>query len=190
VTAVDASSTLTPPVSDSDHARGPDSAKVTLVEYGDYECSYCGRAYPIVKQLQRELGKQLRFVFRNFPLSQSHPHALHAAIAAEAVGMKSEDAFWQMHDALYEHQDALEDEDLASYAEALGVPASEVVAAFAGGPEAKRVRTDFRGGVRSGVNGTPTFFVNGERYDGNWTDVESFVSVLRGATKSNRSRTS
>jgi protein-disulfide isomerase len=186
MTAIDASSTLTPPVSDRDHAQGAAGAKVTLVEYGDYECSYCGRAYPIIKQLQTELGKQLRFVFRNFPLSQAHPHALHAAIAAEAVGAHGEDVFWQMHDTLYENQDALDDEALASYAEALGVPASELAVATAGGPIAARVRADFRGGVRSGVNGTPTFFVNGERYDGNWTDVETFVSVLRSATKSRR----
>jgi protein-disulfide isomerase len=189
VTAVDQSGTLTPPVSDSDHAQGPDNAPVTLVEYGDYECSYCGRAYPIIEQLRQALGTQLRFVFRNFPLSQSHPHALHAAIAAETVGRKGEDAFWAMHDTLYEHQNALEDDDLVRYADALGVPASELTSAFAGGPETKRVRADFRGGVRSGVNGTPTFFVNGERYNGNWTDVESFVSVLRSAGKSHRPRT-
>jgi protein-disulfide isomerase len=184
MTAVDASSTLTPPVSEHDHAQGPASAKVTLVEYGDYECSYCGRAYPIVKLLQTKLGKQLRFVFRNFPLGQAHPHAQHAALAAEAVGAHGEDAFWQMHDTLYEHQDALEDEDLARYAEALGVPSREVTEAFGAGPIAQRVRADFRGGIRSGVNGTPTFFVNGERYDGNWTEVESFVAVLQRAAKS------
>ena len=186
MTAVDASGTLTPPVNERDHAQGPADANITLVEYGDYECSYCGRAHPIVKQLQKQLAKQLRFVFRNFPLGQAHPHAQHAAIAAEAVGAHGEDAFWQMHDTLYEHQDALEDEDLAGYAETLGVPAGEIASAFAGGPIAQRVRADFRGGVRSGVNGTPTFFVNGERYDGNWTDVESFVSVLRRAGKSRR----
>ena len=107
-------------------------------------------------------------------------------IAAEAVGAHGEDAFWQMHDTLYENQDALEDEDLARYAEALGVPAREVAEAFAGGPIAERVRADFRGGIRSGVNGTPTFFVNGERYDGNWTEVESFVAVLQHAAKSRR----
>lgn len=186
MTAVDASGTLTPPVSKKDHAQGPANAKIDLVEYGDYECSYCGAAYPIIKQLQKELGKQLRFVFRNFPLSQAHRHALHAAIAAEAVGAHGEDVFWQMHDVLYENQNALGDEDLASYAGALGVPAGELADAFAGGPIAERVRGDFRGGVRSGVNGTPTFFVNGERYDGNWTDVESFASALRSAAKSQR----
>ena len=186
MTAVDASGTLTPPVSDGDHAQGPASAKVTLVEYGDYECSYCGRAHPIVKQLQKELGKQLRFVFRNFPLAQAHPRAQHAAIAAEAVGAHGEELFWQMHDTLYEHQDALEDEDLAGYAKALGVPATEIANAFAGGQIVQRVRADFRGGIRSGVNGTPTFFVNGERYDGNWTEVEAFVAVLRRAAKSPR----
>ena len=184
MTAVDASGTLTPPVSRKDHAQGPSNAKVELVEYGDYECSHCGAAYPIIKQLQKELGKQLRFVFRNFPLSQAHPHAVHAAIAAEAVGAHGDGVFWQMHDTLYENQSALTDEDLASYAEALGVPESELSDAFAGGPIAERVRGDFRGGIRSGVNGTPTFFVNGERYDGNWTDVESFTSALRSAAKS------
>jgi protein-disulfide isomerase len=186
MTAVDASSTLTPPVSERDHAQGSANARITLVEYGDYECSYCGRAHPIIKQLQEKLGKELRFVFRNFPLREAHPHALHAAIAAEAVGAHGEDLFWQMHDTLYENQDALEDEDLASYAEALGVPASEIADAAAGGPIADRVRADFRGGVRSGVNGTPTFFVNGERYDGNWTNVESFVAARRSAAKYRR----
>jgi protein-disulfide isomerase len=184
MTDIDSASALTPPVSDRDHAQGEARAKVTLVEYGDYECPYCGSAYPIVRKLQDEMGKQLRFVFRNFPLRQAHPHALHAAIAAEAVGAHGDDAFWRMHDALYEHQDALEDEDLVSYAEALGAPASEILDAFAGGEVANRVRSDFRSGVRSGVNGTPTFFVNGERYDGDWSDVDEFASALTAGSPS------
>jgi len=184
MTAIDSTGTLTPPVSDRDHAQGPSNAKVTLVEYGDYECPYCGSADPIVKTLQRDLGTQMRFVFRNFPLSEAHPYALHAAIAAEAVGVHGEDQFWQMHDLLYRNQDALEDEDLVGYAESIGVPGAEVVSAFAGGTFAERVRADFRSGIRSGVNGTPTFFVNGARYDGNWSDAQSFLAALRRAAPS------
>lgn len=181
MTGLEAGGTLTPPVSERDHAQGPANAPVTLVEYGDYECPYCGLAYPIVKQLQKAMGKEMRFVFRNFPLREAHPHALHAAIAAEAVGAHGEEQFWKMHDTLYEHQDALEDPDLIRYAKALGVPAKEITAAWAGGPFLDRVRADFRSGVRSGVNGTPTFFVNGIRYDDDWTDVATFVDVLRAA---------
>ena len=186
MTATESTSTLTPPVSDRDHAQGPATAKVTLVEYGDYECPYCGLAHPIVKQLQEEMGEQLRFVFRNFPLSESHLHAMHAATAAEEVGTHGEDEFWQMHDTLFENQNALEDEDLVGYAEELGVRGGEIIAAFAGGPSHQRVRADFRSGVRSGVNGTPTFFVNGERYDGRWADVPLFVSALRTAAKAQK----
>lgn len=175
--------TLTPPVTSSDHAEGPSSAPVTLVEYGDYECPSCGGAFPIVKSLQQKMGKDLRFVFRNFPLREAHPHALHAAIAAEAVGAHGEQKFWAMHDALYEHQDALSDADLAAYASDLGVSELEIANAFEVDAFADRVRADFRGGVRSGVNGTPTFFINGERYDGDWRDVPAFLSALHAVAK-------
>ncbi|HLB11157.1 MAG TPA: DsbA family protein [Gemmatimonadaceae bacterium] len=177
--------TLTPPISERDHAQGPSTAKVTLVEYGDYECPYCGSAYPIVKALQKAMGKELRFVFRNFPLREAHPHALHAAIAAEVVGTKGEKAFWGMHDTLYENQQALEDTDLAGYAKKFGVAVEELATAFEGGPIVDRVRADFRGGIRSGVNGTPTFFVNGDRYDDNWTDIPAFLAALRAAAVAN-----
>ncbi len=176
--------TLSIPVSVKDHVEGPASANVTLVEYGDYQCPYCRSAYAIVKQIQKEMGKELRFVFRNFPLAQAHVHATHAAIAAEVAGAKGEKEFWAMHDTLYENQRALDDDDLVGYAESRGVSSRELEAAYAGGAAADRVRADFRGGVRSGVNGTPTFFVNGERYDGDWTDVQSFVAALRAAAKS------
>lgn len=175
--------TLAVPVSERDHAQGAATAPVTLVEYGDYECPYCGSAFAIVQKIQKQMGKELRFVFRNFPLSQAHPHAAHAAIAAEVAGSKSAKAFWAMHDTLYENQQALEDQDLATYAEANGVTADELAQAYAGGAFADRVRADFRGGVRSGVNGTPTFFINGERYDENWTDIEAFVATLRAAER-------
>jgi protein-disulfide isomerase len=177
----DAVGALTPPVSASDHAEGSAGAPVTLVEYGDYECPHCGAAFPVTKALQREMGRELRFVFRNFPLREAHPHAQHAAIAAEAAGAHGDAKFWAMHDVMFEHQDALADADLAGYAEALGIPPNEIFAAFEGGPFADRVRADFRSGVRSGVNGTPTFFVNGVRYDGDWRDVQTFAAVLRDA---------
>jgi protein-disulfide isomerase len=175
--------TLAPPASETDHAEGRAAARVTLVEYGDYECPYCGSAYSIVKQIQQTMGKELRFIFRNFPLRQAHPHAQHAAIAAELIGAKSEKDFWEMHDTLYEHQRALDDDNLARYTKDFGVTSAELTSAYEGGPGADRVRADFRSGVRSGVNGTPTFFVNGERYDDNWTDVPAFVAVLRAAAK-------
>jgi protein-disulfide isomerase len=179
---------LRPPVSDRDHSQGPADAPVTLVEYGDYECPYCGRAHPIVKLLQRRLGKSLRFVFRNFPLAEVHPHALHAAETAESVAAHvGEDAFWCTHDTLYEHQQdspfALEDESLVAYAAACGANPRQVAADLASDAFEDRVREDFASGVRSGVNGTPTFFVNGERYDLPWDDVAAFEAVLREAAR-------
>lgn len=170
---------LTPPVEADDHVVGPADAPVTLVEYGDFECSYCGMAYPIVKGIQRRMGDRLRFVFRNFPLKESHPHAAHAAQAAEAAA--AQDAFWAMHDALYQHQHALADDDLVRYAAALGLDADRVARELQDGTYAHAVRDDFRSGVRSGVNGTPTFFVNGARYDGAWADEGAFLRALRDA---------
>ena len=172
---------LTPHVSDSDHATGPDDAPVTLVEYGDYECPYCGMAYPIVNRAQQDLGNRLRFVFRNFPLAESHPHARLAAQAAEAAAAQGK--FWEMHDMLFEHQDALEPEDLIGYAKSLGVDVAKFAHDLEAGTYAKRVRDDFRNGVRSGVNGTPTFFVNGSRYEGSWANEKAFINTLREAAQ-------
>jgi protein-disulfide isomerase len=170
---------LTPPVGPEDHAQGPSTAPITLVEYGDYECGHCGRAYPVVKYLQRELRDVLQFVFRNFPLSQAHPHAEHAAEAAESVAARAGEAtFWDMHDLLYENQQALEDADLVTYAASLGVDEDAVADDLASGAMATRVRKDFRGGVRSGVNGTPTFFINGVRHNGGY-DLKSLLGALR-----------
>ena len=155
---------LAVPVTERDHAQGPADAPVTLVEYGDYECPYCGKAYPIVKRVQRELGDRLRFVFRNFPLNTIHAHASVAAQAAESAGAQGK--FWEMHDLLYENQDKLADADLNSYALKLGLEIYRFEADMSSQVFAARVREDFRGGVRSGVNGTPTFFINGLRYPG------------------------
>jgi len=172
---------LTPPVSERDHIAGPDDAPVTLVEYGDYECPYCGMAHPVVKRAQRELGKQLRFVFRNFPLAEAHPHAQIAAQAAEAAGAQGR--FWEMHDMIFEHQDALEVKDLLGYAASLGLDAEQIARDLEAGTYVKRVKEDFRSGVKSGVNGTPTFFVNGARYDGSWANEKAFIGALRDAAQ-------
>ena len=170
---------LTPAVTKADHVAGPADAPVTLVEYGDYECPHCGRAYLVVKAIQQELGSQLRFVFRNFPLAEAHPHARLAAQAAEAAAAQGK--FWEMHDMIFEHQDALEGEDLLGYAKSLGLDVAKFARDLEAKENVKRVRDDFRSGVRSGVNGTPTFFVNGIRYDGSWADKPAFVAVLREA---------
>ena len=174
---------LVPPVSERDHAAGDPNAPVTLVEYGDYECPHCGHAYPIVRSIQHRLGKKLRFVFRNFPLAESHPHARHAAEAAEAAADQGK--FWEMHDLLYENQDRLEDEDLIGMARRLKLDAEAIATALEDGTWTARVREDFRSGVRSGVNGTPTFFINGERYDGAWPDEDAFVRVLERVAREN-----
>ena len=166
---------LTLPVSDRDHVQGPATAPVTLVEYGDYECPYCGAAYPIVKRLQEHLGDRLRFVFRNFPLTTVHPHAEHAAEAAEAAGAQGK--FWEMHDYLYEHQDALADQNLLEYAATVGLDVERFIREMEGGVHTDRVRADFMSGVRSGVNGTPTFYINGQRHNGPY-DFESLLAAI------------
>jgi protein-disulfide isomerase len=180
-------SRLTPGVGAQDHAAGPEDAPVTLVEYGDYECPQCGMAYPIIKAVQRELPpSSLRFVFRNFPLAEIHPHARSAAQAAEAAAVQGK--FWAMHDMIFRHQHALEQADLVRYAEMLELDAARIARELEAGTYTKRIRDDFRSGVRSGVNGTPTFFINGARYDGSWTDDEAFVRALLDAAQSGARR--
>jgi len=171
---------LTVPVSaDRDHIQGPDGAPVTLVEYGDYECPYCGAAYPVVKEIQAQMGDGLRFVFRNFPITGSHPHAEKAAEAAEAASEQGR--FWEMHDYLYEHQQQLTGEHLHAHAQVLGLDLKRFDQDLADNVYAPRVRDDFMSGVRSGVNGTPTFFINGVRYDGSH-DLDSMLVAVRSAT--------
>lgn len=166
---------LRKPVGPEDHAVGPVTASVTLVEYGDYECPHCGRAHPIVAEVRKRMGERLRFVFRNFPLQQAHPHALLAAQAAEAAGAQGQ--FWAMHSMLFEHQEALELEDLTAYAEELGLNVPRFVEGLRTAAYLEKVEEDFRSGVRSGVNGTPTFFINGQRFDQPW-DVETLSASL------------
>jgi protein-disulfide isomerase len=172
---------LTLPVSaDRDHVQGSSVAPVTLVEYGDYECPYCGEAYPIVKEIQERMGEQLRFVFRNFPITTSHPHAEHAAEAAEAAA--AQESFWEMHDHLYENQRHLKDEDLRSYAERLDLDLELFDKELMEHVHADRVHDDFMSGVRSGVNGTPTFFVNGLRHDDSY-ELETLLEALQHAAE-------
>jgi protein-disulfide isomerase len=173
--------TLTLPVSeDRDHVQGSAGARVTLVEYGDYECPYCGEAYPIVKHIQGRMGEQLRFVFRNFPITTAHPHAQHAAEAAEAAAAQGR--FWEMHDHLYENQRHLQDRDLHSYAEALDLDPDLFDKELTEHVHADRVHDDFMSGVRSGVNGTPTFFINGLRHDDSY-EFETLLQALRRAAE-------
>jgi protein-disulfide isomerase len=180
--------TLRPPVSDKDHAVGDANAPITLVEYGDFQCPHCARAHLVIPTVQRTLGADLRFVFRNFPLTEAHPEALHAAEAAESVAAHAGDvAYWKMHDALFEHQydsfDALDDDHLVQYAEEAGAPAGQVRKDLDADVYEARVKADFMSGVRSGVNGTPTFFVNGQRFEGDWSNAASFVAALHAAAR-------
>lgn len=156
-------SNLIIPISASDHIQGNEKAALTLVEYGDYECPYCGAAYPIVKRIQKHFGDKLRLVFRNFPLVESHAHAGIAAITAEFAGSKNK--FWEMHDLLYENQDKLELPDLLSFAASLSLSKEDLRNAIENEQFKEKIKDDFMGGVRSGVNGTPTFFINGVRHN-------------------------
>jgi protein-disulfide isomerase len=172
---------LVVPVSEErDHTQGLSDAAVTLVEYGDYECPYCGAAYPIVKEVQARTADRLRFVFRNFPITTSHPHAEHAAEAAEAAAAQGR--FWDMHDHLYEHQRHLEDPDLHEYAEQLGLDVERFDKDLAEHVHAERVREDFMSGVRSGVNGTPTFYINGTRHDNSY-ELETLLAAVERAAQ-------
>jgi len=179
VSAGQSEAVLTVPVSEGrDHIQGSADAAVTLVEYGDYECPYCGAAYPIVKEVERTLGDELRSVFRNFPLGDLHPHAVQAAEAAEAAA--GQGRFWEMHDRLYEHQDRETTEDLIEHARALGLDVERFRSDLEEHTYEPRIQTDFLSGVRSGVNGTPTFFINGVRHNGGY-DLDSLLAALRAA---------
>jgi protein-disulfide isomerase len=146
-----------------DHILGPANAPITLVEYGDFECPFCGRSYPAVRRIRSELGDRLRFVFRHFPRPE-HPHARHAAEAAEAASAQGR--FWEMHDQLFEHQDALSDSDLARYAADIGIDVKRFQHELASHVYVERVQRDIQSGAHSDVHGTPTFFINGVKHEG------------------------
>lgn len=160
------------PVSDADHSVGPADAAVTLVEYGDYQCPYCGEAFPVVKQILKKYDGKIRFVFRNFPIAEIHPEAVDAAFVAEFAADHGE--FWQAHDLLYENQKDLGPQLYQRICEALGLSMGDLEKAAKANTYIARIKTDEDGGIRSGVNGTPTFFLNG-------TVVESGTAGLADA---------
>jgi protein-disulfide isomerase len=168
------------PVSEKYHVQGHPHAPVTLVEYGDYECPHCGHAYPIVKRLQQHFPEEMRFVFRNFPLTESHPHAMDAALFAEAMGKQHH--FWKMHDLIYENQERLSPRFLLELAEKAGGDIIRLSEDVASDEIQGKVEEDFEGGIRSGVNGTPTFFINGSRYNGNPSFEDLAAAIQHAAT--------
>jgi NhaA family Na+:H+ antiporter len=171
----EAGTRLMPAVSERDHMLGTLDAPVVFVEYGDYQCPHCLQAHSIVGELQERIGDRISFVYRHFPIRSSHPRAQYAAEAAEAAGAQGK--FWEMHDLLFKNQDALSDANLIEYAEQIGLDKEVFQRDLEGGRFKDRVDEDYRSGERSGVNGTPTFYINGERYDGPW-DIESLVEEI------------
>jgi protein-disulfide isomerase len=168
-------STLKAPITADDHVKGPPEAPVTLVEYGDYECAHCGAANSVIKSVLPHFGQRLRFVYRHFPLRQIHPHAEAAAETAEFAGASGK--FWGMHDAIYENQDRLGLPVLLTLAETFGLSQSGLQEALAARQYAPKVRNDLLGGMRSGVNGTPTFFIDGSRHDGSAGELNAAIDL-------------
>ena len=174
---------LVVPVSERDHSQGSATAAVTLVQYGDYECPYTRQSTTIVRAIQQLLGDQLRFVFRNFPLTEIHPHALHAAEAAEAAATQGK--FWEMHDYIFHHQHTLADSDLEQFAGAVGLDMQRFARDMAEHPYIGRIEEDLQSGIRSGVRGTPTFFINSILYSGSW-EQEALMAALEEARSSSQ----
>src|SRR5438270_13839101 len=169
---------LTVPDSKRDHVHGSVTAPISMLEYGDYECPFCADVQPTVTEIQDRLGDDLCFAFRHFPLTNVHPRSEHAAEAAEAAGVQG--SFWDMHETLFQNQQALEDEDLVQYASLLGLDTGRQIREVESGAHAARVRDDFKSGIRAGVNGTPTFFINGQRYDGTRDLAEMLAALTAG----------
>src|ERR687887_2837296 len=168
---------LTMPVNiGSDHIRGSANAPLNIVEYGDYECPYTAMAYPIVKEIMRQFGDKLYFVFRNFPLNDIHPHAQAAAEAAEAAA--AQDKFWGMHNYLFEHQKVLDDAHLLEYAQKVGLDIHKFKDDMSRHVYSPLIEESLKGGIDSGVEGTPTFFINGSRYEDSF-DLKTFSEILQ-----------
>jgi protein-disulfide isomerase len=165
---------LKPAVSSQDHSQGPAQAAIEIVEYGDYQCPHCGTAYPVIKNIEEKFGDQVRFIFRNFPLAESHEYATPAAIATEAAALQ--DKFWEMHDIIYENQDALSESGLLKMAESIGLDLEKFKEDIQNEDLKQKVESDFESGVRSGVNGTPSFFVNGTKFDGSAEDLMDMLT--------------
>jgi protein-disulfide isomerase len=175
---------LTPGVNELDHADGPAGARVTLVEYADFECPSCGEAFPVIQQVRQAFGPNLRFVFRHFPLRSSHPHALGAAKAAEAAAAQGK--FWAMHQRLFQHQTQLAEADLLRHARKLGLDLERFQRDLASSTAETRIREDLASGAQSGVRGTPTLFIDGERYTGRHDRVSLIDALARAAVTATR----
>jgi protein-disulfide isomerase len=167
---------LTQPVSSRDHARGPEGAPVTLVEYGDFECPHCGAAYPVLAELQRRFADRMRFVFRHFPLTNVHPHAQAAAEASEWAA--AQDRFWQLHDRIYETQKKLSEGHLVLLTEELGLDGASLARTLKDHRFFARVKEDFLSGIKSGVKGTPGFFLNEVRHEGDAASLGPAIEAL------------
>lgn len=163
-------------ITKNDHMRGLANAPVVLVEYGDFQCPYCRDAYYILQRVKKQLGDRILFVFRNFPLMDLHPQAVEAALAAEVSA--KQDKFWEMHDMLFENQKALERADLMEYAHRLHLNMIDFQEGFEQKEHLDKIKSDFKSGVNNGVQGTPTFFINGELFEGDWSSSQ-FISHLR-----------
>jgi protein-disulfide isomerase len=177
---------LKSPVNETrDHIQGPSTAKITLVQYGDYQCPYCGEAYPIIKKIQKRFGPDLRFVFRNFPITEAHPFAETGAEIAEAAGAQGK--FWEMHDFLYENQQSLSNVDffVRHAIESLGLDGKKLKNEVLTRAYTPRIQEDFMSGIRSGVNGTPTFFINEYRHNGSYDYevLQEAIEVAMGTKK-------
>ena len=168
---------LAVPVTEQDHTQGPTDAPVTLVQYGDYECPYTRQSTTGVRAIQQQLGTQLRFVFRNFPLTEIHQHALHSAEAAEAADAQGK--FWEMHDYIFHHQHTLEDADLKRFAEAVRLDSTHFEQDMTQHKQLSRIKADVEGGERSGVQGTPTFYINGVRHDESWEQDALLAAIQK-----------
>ena len=168
---------LKPPVSGKDQSTGKPDAGIVLVEFGDYQCPHCGHAHPLIKKLLKEKGKDFLFVFRNFPLQEAHPAAFMAALAAEAAGRQEK--FWPMHDIIFEHQQNLHGNSFLDFAQSLGLDLHQFAADWKNPDIVQKVEADFESGIRSGVNGTPTFYINGELlpYDGTYESLLDAVEI-------------
>lgn len=165
---------LKPAVSNQDHIQGPSVASIEIVEYGDYQCPHCGAAYPVIREIQKKFGDQIRFVYRNFPLSESHEFAMPAAVASEAAALQNK--FWEMHDIIFENQDSLSNEGLFKMASEAGLDIEKFKEDIQKPELEQKVESDFESGIRSGVNGTPSFFVNGTKFDGDAQDLMDMLT--------------
>jgi protein-disulfide isomerase len=172
-------SKLKTPVTEQDHVTGNPKASIVLVEYGDYQCPHCGLAHPLLKKLLKQFDKELSLVFRNFPLQEIHPQALISAQAAEAAD--KQDKFWEMHDTIFENQGILSASNLLHFAKNLHLDMQKFAEDWKSKGALTRVETDFESGIRSGVNGTPTFFINGTRLETYDETYESLARAIRDA---------